>query len=868
MEILGGVLVQGVGEMREMELQKRNALMPQSLQEPVPGGQPLITYDEYGQEKIAEPTANLFTSSLAGHILQEFNHNKDARRNSLVEEGMMDDLRAYNGEYNPQDLQKIKATGGSEIFINITGVKARAAASWIRDILLPAKEKAWSLEPTPKPDLPKEMMAQIQDALDTQFEDYVKFIPEEEQKKIQEAAAQAEGASQKQLPGPQPQAMPIPQGGQAPAPIEPPQAAVEPGAGGTSNAKNFSRASGTTGEPGQQAPVGASQKQVAEKAAKAAQTLKEFNQARRDIEDMVLTEINKIAKHEMLREERKVEDQLAEGKWDSAFSDFIDDFVVFPFACIKGPIISKDDTLSYVNGKAVPSRGYVYKNKRISPFDIYPSPNATSVNDGTNFIEHCRFTRRELSDLVGLPGYKAESINKVLEEYAGSVNWLDTGIEGDKAIGERRGDEWQANRDIVHGLHFHGSISVKTLREWDIKDPEVLAMPDTTEVEVEAIIAGEYAIRCVRNKDPLRRRPYYKASFQARPGSFYGKSLPSEMSDIQRMCNAASRALSNNMGLASGPQIEVYVDRLADNGDITNIHPFKIWQLTSDPTGAGGRAINFTQPTSNASELLAVYKEFELRADDATGIPKYAYGNERVGGAAATAQGLAMLLDSASKAIKDCVRNIDQNVIIPRVEYQFYWNVVSDPYSNYTGDPKVIGRGSSALTLKGSEQMRRNEFLQITANQIDQQIMGLDGRAEILRAIAEDLNLSENVIPSRLELKAQQAKAAEAAAQQQQTVNELEKAKVTTGLQATKEQIGGQERMHQQTQQFKMMELQKKEEAQKLSAQLSVAKLEAGREAKVSDGTAKLQQTQYQEEGKNNRFQTEVALKLKRGEGI
>jgi hypothetical protein len=835
MEIINGVLMQGVSEMREMESAKRNALMP-SQQVDNPAQVPLqqTEYDEYGQALPMPEIGDMFTSSLAGHILQEFGHNRDARRNSLVEEEMLDSLRAYNGEYNPEDLRKIKSTGGSEIFINITGVKARAAASWIRDILLPAKEKSWALQPTPEVDLPDNMIAQIEDALQKQFEDYIKFIPEEEQKKIQEKAQPQ-----------QPQQMQQPQ-----------QPRINP-------AQEFSP------QPQQQDPSQKQEeKQIAEKATHAAKTLKEFNQAKRDIQDMVLSEINKIAQYEMKKQEIKVADQLAEGSWESALSDFIDDFVVFPVACMKGPIICKDDTLTYENGQAVPSNNFIYRNKRISPFDCYPSPNATSINDGTNFIEHCRFTRRELSDLKGIPGYKSDVISKVLEEYEGTVNWLDTGIEGDKALGERRGDEWQANRDIIHGLHFHGSISVKTLREWNIQDPAVLAMDDTQEVEVEAIIAGEYAIRCVRNKDPLRRRPYYKASFQRRPGSFWGKSLPYEMSDIQRVCNASCRALVNNMGLASGPQIEIYTDRLADNGDITQIFPFKIWQLTSDPTGAGGRAINFTQPTSNAQELLAVYKEFELRADDATGIPRYSYGNERVGGAAQTASGLSMLLESASKAIKDCVRNIDKSVIIPRVEYQFYWNVVTDPYNSYSGDPKVIGRGSSSLTMKGSEQMRRNEFLQITANPVDQQIMGLDGRAEILRAIAEDLNLNENIIPSRLELKDQQAKQAERAQQTQAQNMKLEQAKITTGLQATKEQIGGQERMHQQTQQFKIEELKQKSQSQQMQAQLAVAKLEAGRESNVSDSTAKLQQTQYQEQGKDNRFKTEVALKLQKGEGI
>lgn len=822
--IRGAIAVKGIGEL----LNERNQYGEAATVEEI---------ERAASERQA------FTSALAGHILQAFQTNRDARRNSLIEDEMFDSLRAYNGEYSPAELAKIRQSGGSEIFINLTGVKARAAASWIRDIELPAKERSWLLEPTPLPDLPKEIKAKVERAVLREFESYI---------------VEPDWEAQQQPQQPQ-QALPAPAAPDAQQPQQqPPPPQVQ-------QLQNAAPEGAVVQAPGEPVPQ---QVQQGKKTEEKVQSIKEFNQARRDVEEMVLAEINKIARHEMKQQERKIADQLAEGKWERAVSDFIDDFVVFPSAFIKGPIITKDNTLTYQQGKPVPSSKYLFHNRRVSPFDMYPSPDATTVDDATNIIEHIRFTRRELAATRDLPGYRLDEITKVLEEYNGSVDWLHSGIEGEKALNERRGDEWEANRDIVHGLHFFGSIEARLLKLWGIRDPEVQQAHDTVEYEVEAIVAGNRVIKCTRNHDPLRRRPYYKASYQTRPGSFWGRSLPSLMSDIQRMCNATARALANNMGLASGPQIELYVDRLADNGDITQIHPFKIWQLTSDPTGAGGRAIQFTQPTSNAAELLAVYKEFELRADDATGIPRYSYGNERVGGAAQTATGLSMLLESASKAIKDCVRNIDQGVVIPRIEYQFYWNIITDPFNNYTGDPKVIARGSSALTMKGAEQMRRNEFLQITSNAVDQQIMGLSGRAEILRAIAEDLNMGENIIPSRLELKAQQDKAQQQQAEMQQMDLKLKEAQISTGLQATKEQISGQERMHQQTQQFKLEELKAKQQYNELQAQIALAKLEAGREKAVHDNTARLQATQHTEAKKDERFNTEVALKLKRGEGI
>ena len=341
-----------------------------------------------------------------------------------------------------------------------------------------------------------------------------------------------------------------------------------------------------------------------------------------------------------------------------------------------------------------------------------------------------------------------------------------------------------------------------------------MVIPDTEDEnkywEIEAILVGTEVIKCKLNDDPLKRRPYYKASYQNIPGAFWGRSLPSLMRDIQRMCNACARALASNMGLAAGPQIELYIDRLADAGDIEEIKPLKIWQVTNDPTGAQGRAINFFQVPSIANELLGVYEKFEQKADDATGIPRYSYGNERVGGAAQTASGLSMLLESATKSIKDAIRHIDVGLIVPRVEYQFFWNIIKNKVP-YTGDIDVLALGSSTLTMKGAQTAKRQEFLQITANENDQRLMGPECRAELLRQLGKDLGLTAKIVPSRLELrkkieeeKAQQQQMMEMQAQQQQGGS-------NASLEATRMQIEGQERMHQQTQAIKAKELELKE---------------------------------------------------------
>jgi hypothetical protein len=259
-----------------------------------------------------------------------------------------------------------------------------------------------------------------------------------------------------------------------------------------------------------------------------------------------------------------------------------------------------------------------------------------------------------------------------------------------------------------------------------------------------------------------------------------------------------------------------------------------------------------------------VYKEFEYRADDATGVPRYAYGGDRNGGSASTASGLAMLLDSASKGIKDAIRNIDLGVIKPRVEYQFYWNVISDDNNTFTGDINVVPRGTEILTLKGASEMRRNEFLQILANPMYIEIVGIEGVADILREMAKSLGLGRNIIPSRVELRKKQEENKANQESQAQAQAESEQGRSSVGLEATKLQVQAQVQMQQNSQQYKMEELKLKQAKLQSDRDLRIMEIQQVKENLMSKETAGLQKQRVIEENKDSMQNKEIALSLKR----
>ena len=447
----------------------------------------------------------------------------------------------------------------------------------------------------------------------------------------------------------------------------------------------------------------------------------------------------------------KIQDQFAQGGWESSFNDFITDLVTFPAAFIKGPVVRRQRALGWktnAQGQTVvePIERLGPEYERVDPFYIYPEPGISTINEGYLFEYH-PLSRMQLSDLIGVPGYDEDAIRKVLEIGNGQ-SWINQDVELQKDEEERKYYSYMKPTTEFDALEFWGKVSGKMLREWGLTEEDV---PDEArEYDANVWMVGNYVIKAVLNYDPLGEKPYAKTSFIKCPGAFWGKAIPEIIEDLQGVCNAAARALVNNMGISSGPQVEVNVERLPPNEDITQLTPWKIWQTINDPVGSSAPAIRFTQPDSRANELMGVYEKFSRLADDHSGIPAYVYGDLNVQGAGRTSSGLSMLMGAAGKGIRQVVMHIDTDVVKPIVLRQFVYNMRYDEDESIKGDVEVLARGAINLAVKETVNIRRIEFLNATANPIDLEIIGKEGRASILREIAKGLQMSvEDVVPSR-----------------------------------------------------------------------------------------------------------------------
>lgn len=450
----------------------------------------------------------------------------------------------------------------------------------------------------------------------------------------------------------------------------------------------------------------------------------------------------------------KIEDILEQGKFYDALTEFLTDLPLFPFACIKGPTVRMMPTLTWEGGTpVVKSRPRMFW-ERVSPFDIYWTPGVNRIEDA-DVIQRKRLTRQDLNDLIGVPGYNEAAIRGALEDYGhGLREWLDA-PDTEQAVNEGRENPTTNQSHMIDAIEFHGNIQGSLLLDQPGVTEKMVPDKDR-DYSVQSWVVGRYTIKTQFNPSPRQRHPFFITSFEKVPGTVAGHALPDLLEDLQDVANSTLRALVNNMSIASGPQVIVNDDAVAPGENSDELYPWKRWHVQSDPMADRSKPIEFFQPSSNAAELLAVYKQITNMADEISAIPQYITGSERTGGAGRTASGLSMLMGNAQKVLQTVASNVDIDIMQQLLQGLYDMVMLTDATGMLSGQEQIRVRGVNVAVQRETERQKQLQFLQITANPIDAPIIGEMGRARVLRAVAGGLGLPDDVVPDDATLQAKE----------------------------------------------------------------------------------------------------------------
>jgi len=512
----------------------------------------------------------------------------------------------------------------------------------------------------------------------------------------------------------------------------------------------------------------------------------ELKQLASGMKDTAMRSMKFEAEKRVERMETKMEDQMLEGGFTKALFEFTNDIATFPYAILKGPIPRKRKAMKYVEGGLGVVDVLRDEWERVDPFKFYWMPWGDDIHS-MPIAELHHLTRDDVENMLGVEGYDEDAVRSILSDFgSGGFSWLD---HNDDLMEAATGQDFdEANTDLVAAIQLWDTIPGDVLLEWGLDEAEVEDPHKSYPCEVWMI--DNIVVRAVLNYDPLGRKPYYMTSFEKVPGRIDGNGVADLCMDAQNMCNAAARALANNMGISSGPQVGVNISRLPNGEDITQMYPWKIWQFKQSDYQDSTPPMTFFQPNSNAAELMGVFDRFMAISDEVSGIPRYMTG-QHVPGAGRTSSGLSMLMSNAGKSIKQVISNIDHDVMRPMLERQYQRNLRYSDDPDLIGDVQIVATGAMSLVVKEAEAVRKTDFLRlILESPVAQQIVGLPGTAELLRDLAGNLNTNvDRLVPSREDVQKQQ----ELAQQQAMMMQEMQAQQQAAQLQEDGTPKGGRQ---------------------------------------------------------------------------
>ena len=440
-----------------------------------------------------------------------------------------------------------------------------------------------------------------------------------------------------------------------------------------------------------------------------------------------------------------ITDQCAEGGWNRAMFGFINNFCVYPYAVLAGPIPTRRVRMQWSGETLRPKYETFYEFKSISPWDFWWSPDSPDTQRGTGIFIRQRWTRQQLLDAAKMPSYIGENIIEVLDD-ANRNDFRYHWISNNPEQTDSQVLSWRDNDTTIDILIHWGYFSGRELSKYGVPGLE-----DNEFYNAMVTMCGRHIIQVLVEKNPtLNKRPVFTASFYTTQDRIPGESIPQRLRDVERCYETCLRYLISNAYYGSAPITEAdyaRVSKYMSDEDIGRIIPGSMY--FSDPElGNATPAFKYYSLPNNMAAFQNALIYFMDLADRVTNIPAALHGTAQGSGANRTFRGAAMLQSNAVKAIQSAVFNIDEFVYKPLGELLYNYNMIYSKDQTVKGDCKIMARGVTALLQKETDRQNSYEILQMVAS-AGQQLAALPNGAKIVQWALK--NVFENMgVPKEL----------------------------------------------------------------------------------------------------------------------
>jgi hypothetical protein len=488
--------------------------------------------------------------------------------------------------------------------------------------------------------------------------------------------------------------------------------------------------------------------------------------------------------------EREIEDQLAE-IGGSRMVDYVSlcrkvlmSGIIYGMGVLKGPFIRMQQQRTWERDiqtgqiRPVLTNAFRPQYDFVSLWDYYPDMSAKYLHQMDGQYQRIVMARHQVRELADKEGFFGDVIKKYLIDHP-KGNYKRRTYESEiKAMGVQNNINDQDGRKYEI-LVWDGYIPARDLAAAGEDIPE-----DQMGDQIEAIVwllDGE-VIKAdmnpwVRLDVDQKVNTYHHFIFEEDESTITGNGLPNIMRDSQMGVASSARMILDNSSVVCGPNLEVNLDLVRMDQDLTSIHAYKTWYREGVGPEASVPAIREIKFDSHIDELLKVANLFREFADTETFINPATGGDMSKGPSEPfrTATGASMLKGDQALPFKDVVRNFDlftQSVISSLVAFNMQFN----PKRTIQGDHQVIPKGSTSLIAKEVRGMTLDN-LAATLSPDDARYIN---RYDLLRErlATRDIDLLSGIVCDKDEAKRRDESASQAQQAQQQQTAELLRAEV------------------------------------------------------------------------------------------
>ncbi len=407
--------------------------------------------------------------------------------------------------------------------------------------------------------------------------------------------------------------------------------------------------------------------------------------------------------------EYKIRDIFDRTNYNEQVQHAIHEMCLYGTGCTKGialeyknfPVYSAvqtaDDMVaveSYLESELMPTVKFV------SIWNVFPSPEASSIEDADYVIQRSFLSKIQLRKLAkNAEGFVPGALEKVIEEEIGlSQGW-------DDSEHPKKYDESSSTRlKKFEVLEFWGRLDGKDLApHLPIESEDI---PDAIPIVITVI--GDVVVKIAENPfdDTL---PFHMCNWQKNPESIWGDGIYYAIRDAQAILNFSYAMMVEGKSLSAAPLTVIDPNAFEPGTDTEQIYPGK--QFRVKPGASVRDSFSSVQIPDVTSGLLQVIQQLEREADLDSGQTSIGYGDMSPA-QTKTATGMSILNSNANRQTADVVRSVS-SMITKNVQAVYRWLMVDSMDATIKGDYEAISTGYEQYVAKEVHNTQLINFLQV-----------------------------------------------------------------------------------------------------------------------------------------------------------